>query len=111
MGDVLTATEPERPYFAVCPDDFLRLVGERETVHPYDVAAFSHETRESAQAAIDGNRDLYGHPHSWGPVEHGGRWVEAVDLRPALAKHNTAPRDPSEPHEHSRGCTRLADVP
>lgn len=77
------------------------VLGIRADVHPRDVAAFIHPTEASALRSVKTNRDTYGHP-TFGPILVEGGWLEAVDLRPALAEHGCQPTDPRLPDRRSR---------
>lgn len=72
--------------------DALRMIGKRAEIHPNDVAAFAHRSRESFEAFAASNRE-HNDFETYGPLECGGCVLGVVDMRPALPR----PTDPTLP--------------
>jgi hypothetical protein len=95
----------------------LRLIGERDQVHPHDVAAFAYQDHRAEQAWAASNLKHHGHP-SLGSAIGGDAVIGVLDLRPECLRHGSvliSPHRPDHwlpPRRHGQArprCSRCLD--
>jgi hypothetical protein len=74
----------------------LRLAGLRSEIHPDDVFASLHDSREAAKAFMEANDHFYGHPN-YGPFVTDNGFLVIADLRHVLADNGVETTDPKLP--------------
>jgi hypothetical protein len=83
---------------------YLRIIGRRADLHPYDVYAWTFPDREAAERSQAVDRDHFGYdPLPVITVEAHGI-VAGIDLRPVLVASGCPPTDPTLPDNYPKGA-------